>query len=384
MAISIQLRRGLAIEWETINPILAQAELAAEIDTGRFKLGDGIRNWNDLPYSSGPPGIQGDPGPQGPAGKDGIIGHDGATGPQGETGPQGPQGEKGDKGDQGEIGLTGPQGPQGEPGPVGPAGPRYTLPKATDCKLGGVMIGDGLIVDSSGKISVDPSYTNSVSILVDEDLPAGSYVNFFSDAGVAKARLASAVSTDFEAYGFVTTAWLVGDIATVYLQGKNDIDGAVVPIGTLFLSTVPGEFTDIPPVNAGNIVQKLGYSFCGCAIQTDIGIAVELAVQSASKNVLVLDNGQIRELGPTESISGAIYGIFTTEKTEIINNRILLPSEPQGMIVHGIMIVYDDNGVITEYDSVTVSSNNGNFYACLNEGYDVLGHGVVSYLAKGL
>jgi hypothetical protein len=359
MAISIQLRRGLAIEWSTVNPLLAEGELAVELDTGLYKLGDGVRLWNDLPYSSGPPGPQGPQGIQGlvgPKGADGIIGHDGAVGPQGPIGPE---------------------------GPAGPAGPRYTLPKATDCKLGGVMIGDGLIVDSSGKISVDPSFTSAVSILVDEDLPAGSYVNFFSDAGVAKARLASAVSTEFEAYGFVTTAWLVGDIATVYLQGKNDIDGAVVPIGTLFLSTVPGEFTDIPPVNAGNIVQKLGYSFCGCAIQTTIGVVVELAVQSASKNVLVLDNGQIRELGPAESISGAIYGIFTTEKIAIINNQILLPSEPQGMIVHGVMIVYDNNGVITEYDSVSVSSSNGKYYASLNELYDVNGHGVVSYLAKG-
>lgn len=357
MAISIQLRRGLAIEWSTVNPILAEGELAVELDTGRYKLGDGVLPWNDLPYASGPPGPQGPQGiqgPVGPAGADGVIGRDGEVGPQ---------------------------GPQGEQGPVGPAGPRYTLPKATDCKLGGVMVGDGLVVDSSGKISVDANYTNTLVVLAAEDIPANSFVNIFSDSGVPKVRLASAVSVDYAAYGFVTENWLTDDSATVYLQGKNDIDG-VVPIGTLFLSTVPGGFTDIPPVGAGNIVQKLGYSFCGCAIQTDIGSTVELVGQPTTKNALIIDNGQIRELAPGESLSSAIYGIFTTEKTTIISNRIRLPSEPQGMIVHGIMIVYDDNGIITEYDSVTVLEEYGVWYACLNESTAIEGLGVVSYLAK--
>lgn len=383
MAVSIQLRRGLAIEWEIVNPILAQAELASESDTGRFKLGDGIRAWNDLPYSSGPPGPQGPQGIQGPAGQDGVIGRDGLTGPQGETGPQGPQGiqgEKGDKGEQGDIGLTGPQGIQGEVGPIGPAGPRYTLPKATDCNLGGIIVGDGLLIDATGKVSVDPSYANTLSILVDEDLPAGSYVNIFSDNGVAKIRLASAVSVEFQAYGFVSENWLVGDIALVYLQGKNDID-VEVPIGTLFLDTIPGQYTDIPPVGAGYIVQKLGYSFCGCAIQTEIGLVIELAEHGVDKNLLVLENGIVRELSPSESISSAKFSLKTTDKAEITNNRIILPSKPHGGVVFDMMQVFT-NGVLTEYDSITTTQENGVWYACLNESTAIEGLGVVSYLTK--
>ena len=385
MAVSIQLRRGLAIEWEIVNPILAQAELASESDTGKFKLGDGIRAWNDLPYSSGPPGPQGPQGIQGPAGQDGVIGRDGLTGPQGETGPQGPQGiqgEKGDKGDQGDIGLTGPQGIQGEVGPIGPAGPRYTLPKATDCNLGGIIIGEGLLVDATGKVSVDPSYANTLSVLVDEDLPAGSYVNIFSDNGVAKLRLASAVSIEFQAYGFVTENWLVGDIALVYLQGKNDID-VEVPIGTLFLDTIPGQYTDIPPVGAGHIVQKLGYSFCGCAIQTEIGLVIELATQaiSGSKNVLILDGGEVRELAPDESIASATFSLKTTDKTQIINNRIPLPTKPFGDVAFQLMQVFD-NGILTEYDGITTIEEYGVWYACLNESTVIEGLGVVSYISK--
>ena len=68
MAIQIQIRRGTALEWATANTLLAEGELAAELDTGRFKIGNGITLWNDLVYSSGPPGIQGPIGPQGPQG----------------------------------------------------------------------------------------------------------------------------------------------------------------------------------------------------------------------------------------------------------------------------------------------------------------------------
>lgn len=383
MAVSIQLRRGLAIEWEIVNPILAQAELASESDTGRFKLGDGIRAWNDLPYSSGPPGPQGPQGIQGiegPPGKDGFVGADGL---KGDTGPQGPQGEPGIQGPQGEkgdIGLTGPQGEIGPQGPQGIQGPRYTLPKASDCNLGGIIVGNGLLVDSTGKVSVDPSYANTLSILVDEDLPAGSYVNIFSDDGVAKIRLASAVSVEFQAYGFVSENWLVGDIALVYLQGKNDID-VEVPIGTLFLDTIPGQYTDIPPVGAGYIVQKLGYSFCGCAIQTEIGLVIELAEQVADKNALVLDNGIIRELSPSESISNAKFSLKTTDKTPINRNRIPLPSQPHGDVAFQLMQVFTD-GILTEYDGITIIKEYGVWYACLNESIVIEGLGVVSYISK--
>lgn len=385
MAVSIQLRRGLAIEWEIVNPILAQAELASESDTGRFKLGDGIRAWNDLPYSSGPPGPQGPQGIQGPPGQDGVIGRDGLTGPQGETGPQGPQGiqgEKGDKGDKGDIGLTGPQGAQGPQGIQGIQGPRYTLPKASDCNLGGVIIGDGLLVDTAGRISVDPSYANTLSVLVDEDLPAGSYVNIFSDNGVAKIRLASAVSIEFQAYGFVSENWLIGDIALVYLQGKNDIE-VEVPIGTLFLDTVPGQYTDIPPTGAGHIVQKLGFSFCGCAIQTEIGLVIELATHSVtgSKNALILDGGEVRELSPDETLASAAYSLKTTDKTLIENNRIPLPTKPYGDVAFQLMQVFTA-GILTEYDSITTTQENGVWYACLNESTKIEGLGVVSYISK--
>ena len=50
MAQQIQFRRGTAAEWTAANPTLAQGEMAVEYDTGKFKVGDGIKNWNTLGY----------------------------------------------------------------------------------------------------------------------------------------------------------------------------------------------------------------------------------------------------------------------------------------------------------------------------------------------
>ena len=128
MAIQIQFRRGTAAEWTSNNPILAEGEMGNETDTGKFKVGDGVRAWNILPYSSGPVGPQGPiglTGPQGPQGVKGDQGDQGETGPQGvtgDTGAQGIQGIQGEVGPQGPIGLTGATGLKGDTGDQGPQG----------------------------------------------------------------------------------------------------------------------------------------------------------------------------------------------------------------------------------------------------------------------
>jgi hypothetical protein len=50
--IQFQFRKGTASEWTTANPVLANAEIGVELDTGLFKIGSGSLNWNSLPYSS--------------------------------------------------------------------------------------------------------------------------------------------------------------------------------------------------------------------------------------------------------------------------------------------------------------------------------------------
>ena len=61
--IQFQFRRGLAADWTSVNPILAEGELGLETDTGKYKVGDGVTDWNTLTYkgigSSGYSGYSG-------------------------------------------------------------------------------------------------------------------------------------------------------------------------------------------------------------------------------------------------------------------------------------------------------------------------------------
>lgn len=49
----IQLRRDFASNWSIKNPVLNQGEPGFEIDTNKLKCGDGITQWNTLPYLTG-------------------------------------------------------------------------------------------------------------------------------------------------------------------------------------------------------------------------------------------------------------------------------------------------------------------------------------------
>jgi collagen type VII alpha len=132
--IRLQLRHGLAIAWFNVNPVLAIGELGYEIDTELFKIGDGVTDWNNLPYG-GLRGPTGDTGYTGPLGT-GPTGETGSTGPTGSTGATGPTGMKGETGDiayyifdggdpdsvytlgpafnAGDVGFTGYIGPSGQ------------------------------------------------------------------------------------------------------------------------------------------------------------------------------------------------------------------------------------------------------------------------------
>ena len=99
MVVQIQLRKGTSVEWTDANPILALGEPGVEIDTGKFKIGNGVNQWVGLEYSSG---VQGEQGPQGIQGEQGIQGVEGQPGPQGDQGIQGIPGDVGPKGDTGD------------------------------------------------------------------------------------------------------------------------------------------------------------------------------------------------------------------------------------------------------------------------------------------
>lgn len=47
---TIQLRRGTASEWTTLNPVLHVGEIGFEKDTNKHKIGDGVTTWSGLTY----------------------------------------------------------------------------------------------------------------------------------------------------------------------------------------------------------------------------------------------------------------------------------------------------------------------------------------------
>lgn len=50
MATIIQLKRGTAERWEELNPVLKVGEPGYILGTSKFKIGDGVTAWKDLPY----------------------------------------------------------------------------------------------------------------------------------------------------------------------------------------------------------------------------------------------------------------------------------------------------------------------------------------------
>ena len=56
--VRIQVRRGVAADWSSVNPILAAGEMGYETDTNKFKFGNGTGAWNTLSYgASDTPGV---------------------------------------------------------------------------------------------------------------------------------------------------------------------------------------------------------------------------------------------------------------------------------------------------------------------------------------
>ena len=51
--VRFRVRQDSAANWSSSNPVLAAGEPGLELDTGKIKYGDGVRNWATLPYSSG-------------------------------------------------------------------------------------------------------------------------------------------------------------------------------------------------------------------------------------------------------------------------------------------------------------------------------------------
>ena len=49
--VTILIRNDTAVNWTAANPVLSKGEFGIEIDTKKFKIGDGVTTWSQLQYS---------------------------------------------------------------------------------------------------------------------------------------------------------------------------------------------------------------------------------------------------------------------------------------------------------------------------------------------
>lgn len=94
------------------------------------------------------------------------------------------------------------------------------------------------------------------SIVASETLNAGDLVNIWNSGGF-KVRKADATTAGKEANGFVLASVASSATALVYLEGTITGLSGISPT-RMYLSTVAGAMTDIPPTASGNVVQYLG------------------------------------------------------------------------------------------------------------------------------
>lgn len=116
--------------------------------------------------------------------------------------------------------------------------------------------------NAQGKIDVTllPTGIGADTVVAEanEALQAGDFVNLYDDGGTFKARLADASDVSTKAWGFVLSAYIATDPATVYMRGENDQLAGLTAGEQQFLSETAGEITTTPPSTDGAYCQQIG------------------------------------------------------------------------------------------------------------------------------
>ena len=155
----------------------------------------------------------------------------------------------------------------------------FTEIAATVTSSGASNDGDLVALDSSGRLdnSVMPVGigADTKSIPASEALAAGDWVNVWNSTG-AKVRKADATTAGKEAHGFVLSAVVSGNPATVYFEGTNTQVTGQTP-GPVYLQTTAGTGGATIPSASGNVVQNLGVALSATEVNFERGTPVVLA-----------------------------------------------------------------------------------------------------------
>lgn len=106
--------------------------------------------------------------------------------------------------------------------------------------------------------SQDPDFAlTTKTYIASETLYPNTVVNIYDEDGVTKVRPADATDDTKPGTGYVKTYAETGDDVTVYFDGL--LPGiSLTPGISYFLSTTPGLISPDPPMDVGNVWQKIG------------------------------------------------------------------------------------------------------------------------------
>jgi hypothetical protein len=297
VAVQIQLRRGIASEWSSANPTLAEGELGVETDTGKFKLGNGSTQWNSLSYSSGatgPTGATGLTGATGPTGPTGATGAastvTGPTGPTGATGLTGATGPTGPTGATGLTGATGPTGPTGATGAAstvtGPTGPTGATGAAS------TVTGPTGATGPTGPTGPQPSLSNDTP-LVNGTAAAGnsttaSRSNHVHPTDTTRAALESPTFTGTPAAPTAAARTNTTQLATTAFVYKevNQISVDTKTASYTLAVADAGKVIEMNVASANNLTVPLNSS-----VAIPIGTTIDIVQYGAGQTTLVPTSG---------------------------------------------------------------------------------------------
>ena len=160
--------------------------------------------------NTGPTGPTGATGATGPKGDKGETGPVGPTGPKGDIGPIGPTGPQGEKGETGAVGPTGSKGDTGAVGPTGPVGPTGAPGLTTKVTVNGTTY-----TQSGGNITL-PDYAKIGTKTTNQIL---SKIEYTTEAEIP--------ATPDEAYEYAITDLISYGDLNVDLQERIDHSATV-------------------------------------------------------------------------------------------------------------------------------------------------------------
>lgn len=136
-------------------------------------------------------------------------------------------------------------------------------------------------LNSSGQIDITmmpPGVGASTqAVLASENLSAGDFVNIYDNAGTANVRKADSTVAGRRAHGYVLSAVLSGNTATIYFEGKNDQLSGIVAGDRLYLGALGAVINTVPAMPTNLFHQYLGNALSTTSADIELDDEIVLA-----------------------------------------------------------------------------------------------------------